>query len=122
MSRIRQIHEASQGAIGMPRMHEDLTHEGETASRNRIARLIASERLQGWPRRKKRGQRAHTALSPPKIENRLNRDFSALESETKWVTDITGIPTGEGKLFLCVVIDLFKNLVAEWSMHHRQDR
>jgi hypothetical protein len=27
---------------------------------------------------KKRGQRAQPALSPPGIENRLNRDFSAL--------------------------------------------
>lgn len=120
--RIRQIHEDSQGAIGMPRMHEDLTHEGETASKNRIARLMASEGLQGWPRRKKRGQRAQSALSPPGIENRLNRDFSALEPETKWVTDITEIPTAEGKLFLCVVVDLFSNLVVGWSMHHRQDR
>ncbi|TCO73701.1 putative transposase [Chromatocurvus halotolerans] len=122
MSRIRQIHEDSQGAIGVPRMHDDLTHEGETASRNRIARLMASEGLQGWPRRKKRGQRAKPALSPPGIENRLNRDFSALEPETKWVTDITEIPTGEGKRFLCVVIDLFNKLVVGWSMHHRQDR
>jgi putative transposase len=38
-------------------MFEDLTDEGETASKNRIARLMAAEGLQGWPRKKKRGQR-----------------------------------------------------------------
>lgn len=41
--------------IGAPRMHEDLVDEGETVSLNRIARLMARERIQGWPRRKRRG-------------------------------------------------------------------
>lgn len=56
LGRIREIHEDSQGSIGAPRMHEDLTDEGETASKNRIARLMAVDGLQGWPRKKKRGQ------------------------------------------------------------------
>ena len=32
------------------------------------------------------------------------------------------IRTGEGKLYLCVVIDVFSKLVIGWSTHHRQDR
>jgi len=56
------------------------------------------------------------------IENKLERDFQANEPETKWVTDITEIVTLEGKLYLCVVIDLYSKLVLGWSMHHRQDR
>jgi putative transposase len=41
--RIREIHECNWGVIGAPRMHEDLLDEGETASLNRIARLMAVE-------------------------------------------------------------------------------
>jgi putative transposase len=107
-------------------MHEDLSDNGETASKNRIARLMAADGLQGWPRKKKRGQRGKPGLPPPGVENLLERDFTALEPETEWVTDITELPTGaysgEGKLYLCVVIDLFSKLVLGWSMHHRQDR
>ena len=120
--RIRQLHTDSQGAIGAPRMHEDLTDEGETAGMNRIARLMADDGLQGWPRKKKRGVRGKPGLPPPGVQNLLERDFNALEPETKWVTDITEIKTGEGKLYLCVVLDLFSKLVVGWSMHHRQDR
>lgn len=120
--RIRQLHTDSQGAIGAPRMHEDLTDEGETASKNRIARLMADDGLQGWPRKKKRGVRGKPGLPPPGVHNLLERDFTALEPETKWVTDITEIKTGEGKLYLCVVLDLCSKLVVGWSMHHRQDR
>lgn len=44
-----------------------------------------------------------------------------MEPETTWVTDVTEIETGEGKLYLCVVLDLFCHRVVGWSMHHRQD-
>lgn len=40
--RIRGLHAESQGALGAPRMHEDLTKECEAASKNCIARLMAS--------------------------------------------------------------------------------
>ncbi|MBF0647188.1 IS3 family transposase, partial [Desulfuromonas acetoxidans] len=122
LKRIREIHEDSNGAIGVPRMHEDLRETGETASKNRIARLMASAGLQGWPRKKKRGRYHTPVVVPADVQNQLQRDFKALEPEQKWVTDITELKTGEGKLYLCVVIDLFSKLVVGWSMHHRQDR
>ena len=122
LGRIRELHTDSQGILGVPRTHEDLADEGETASKNRVARLMALEGLQGWPRKKKRGQRGKPGLPPPEVRNLLERDFNATEPETKWVTDITEVATDEGKLFLCVVLDLFSKLVVGWSMHHRQDR
>ena len=122
IGRIRELHEDSRGALGAPRMQEDLSFEGETASVNRVARLMAKEGLQGWPRRKRRGQRAKPSLPPPGTGNHLERDFLAMEPETKWVTDITEIKTTEGKLYLCIVMDLFDKRVVGWSMHHRQDR
>lgn len=121
LSRIREIHDDSGGMIGSPRMHEDLVAEGVSTSLNRVARLMAKHGIQGWPR-KKRGRLGRQSYRPPGIRNHLERNFSALEPDTKWVTDITEIPTQEGKLFLCVVLDLFSKLIVGWSMHHRQDR
>ena len=120
--RIREMHEDSRGALGAPRMHEDLGDEGERASLNRVARLMAANGLQGWPRRRKRGFGQKPGSRPVGVENLLERDFDACEPETKWVTDITEILTIEGKLYLCVVLDLYSKRVMGWSMHHRQDR
>ncbi|WP_455580179.1 IS3 family transposase [Ectopseudomonas mendocina] len=122
VKRIREIHEDSRGVIGAPRMHEDLLDEGEVVSLNRVARLMAAERIQGWPRRKRRGFGRVASGRPAGVKNLLERDFTAQEPERKWVTDITEIATLEGKLFLCVVLDLYSKLVIGWSMHHRQDR
>ena len=52
LAKIRDRHAASDGVIGMPRMHEQLSYEGETASRNRIARLMARDGLFGVPQRR----------------------------------------------------------------------
>jgi putative transposase len=122
VTRMREIHEDSLGVIGAPRMHEDLTDEGERVSLNRVARLMAGAGLQGWPRRRKRRFGGKPGVRPVGVTNLLERDFNANEPETKWVTDITEVLTDEGKLFLCVVVDLYSKLVAGWSMHHRQDR
>jgi len=116
LTRIREIHDDSGGMIGSPRVHEDQVAEGASTSLNRVARLMAKHGIQGWPR-KKRGRFGRRSHRPPGIRNHLERDFSALEPDTKWVTDITEIPTQEGKLFLCVVLDLFSKLIVGWSMH-----
>ncbi|WP_457806103.1 IS3 family transposase [Stenotrophomonas maltophilia] len=122
LGRIHALHQDSRGTLGAGRMQEDLVEEGLTASRNRVARLMALAGLQGWPRPKRRGKRAQPALTPPCVRNLLERDFSALEPETKWVTDIAEIKTQQAKLYLCVVLDLFDQRIVGWSMHHRQDR
>ncbi len=76
---IRELHEDSRGTIGAPRMHEGLIEEGETASKNRVARLMAVDGLQGWTRRKRRGQRSKPSLPVPGVSNLLERDFTAKE-------------------------------------------
>ncbi|SIO96064.1 hypothetical protein VSP9026_03822 [Vibrio spartinae] len=45
------------------------------------------------------------------------RDFTALEPEIKWVTEIA---TQEGKLYLCVVLDLYNKLVIGRFMLRRK--
>ena len=121
LTRIRQIHEDSRGVIGAPRMCEDLRDEGEAVSLNRVARIMAANQLQGWPRKKGRGYK-RDAIRPQGVEDHLRRDFFATEPETKWVTDITELACDEGKLYLCVVLDLYAKVVVGWSMQIRQDR
>lgn len=58
-----------------------------------------------------------STLSIHSIQNRrASLSFSAAS------TDITKVTTLEGKLFLCVVLDLYSKFVIGWSVHHRQDR
>ncbi len=63
-------------------MHEGIVAEGETASLNRIARLMKVNDLQGWPREKHRRQGLPN-LHPEGVKNLVERNFSSLEPETR---------------------------------------
>ena len=121
LERIRQHHVESDGVMGAPRMHEELGYEGETASLNRVARLMSGAGLSGVPQ-KRRWRHKPSGNRPTFVRNHLERDFVALEPNTKWVVDITFIKTGEGWLYLCGVLDLFSGKVVGWSMSSVQDR
>jgi transposase InsO family protein len=51
-----------------------------------------------------------------KSENLLNQDFSASEPNSKWLSDITEIPTADGKLYLAPVLDCFDGLIVGLAM------
>jgi putative transposase len=48
--------------------------------------------------------------------NLLDRQFTASAPNQKWVADFTYVATGEGWLFLAVVLDLYSRMVVGWSM------
>lgn len=121
LERIRTLHAESDGVMGSPRIWDDLRYEGETCSLNRVARLMKADGLRGVPQRRQWRKKA-SEPRPASVENHLARDFTATEPNRKWVTDITFIRTGEDWLYLCVVIDLFSDVVVGWSMSARQDR
>lgn len=121
LARIRELHTASDGVMGMPRMHEQLGYEGKASSRNRVARLMAKDGLYGVPQRRQ-WRKKGSGARPTFVRNHLERDFAALEPNTKWVTDITYIRTAQGWLYLCVVLDLHGKKVVGWSMSSIQDR
>jgi ABC-type multidrug transport system fused ATPase/permease subunit len=52
----------------------------------------------------------------PVAPNALHREFTATEPHTKWVADITYIPTTQGWLYLAVMLDLYSRAVVGWSM------
>jgi putative transposase len=111
---VKASHSASGGIYGAPRVLDDLRESGERCGLNRVARLMRQNKLRGCmgfrrPRYKS-GRPSH--LAP----NRLQRQFTTTEPNKVWVTDISYIRTGQGWLYLAVVIDLFSRQVVGWSM------
>ena len=54
--------------------------------------------------------------SLPVAPNRLDQCFQADKPDSVWTADITYIWTGQGWLYLAVVIDLFSRRIVGWSM------
>ena len=120
LRKVRRLHEESDCVFGSPRIWDDLRYDGETCSLNRVARLMKSNALIGIPA-KKQWRKRKSGDRPEDVVNHLKRDFSATNPNIKWVTDITYVRTGEGWLYLAVVVDLCHGRVVGWSMSHRME-
>jgi transposase InsO family protein len=78
-------------------------------------------RRQGLAARRRRRFRVTTDSHHPLpvAPNVLARQFARAAPDTAWVTDITYIPTGEGWLYLAVILDLCSRFVVGWSLSDR---
>jgi putative transposase len=98
------------GLHGSPRLLHDLRDEGWTVSEKTVA---DSMRRQGLVARriKRRNGLTRQDKTKPAFPDLLKRDFTAPAPNTRWVGDMTEIPTGPDgkgtKLYLATVIDLY---------------
>jgi len=51
----------------------------------------------------------------------VSRKFHRVRPNELWVTDISGHPTREGKLYCCAVLDAFSRKFVGWSIYSTQD-
>ncbi|MGF1426124.1 IS3 family transposase [Kitasatospora sp. LaBMicrA B282] len=114
--KIADVHQASRGSYGAPRVHAALQRDGERCGRRRIARLMRRSGLQG----RHRGRRQRTTIPDPHADARpdlvlrnFQPDPTALD--TRWCGDITYIPTDDGWLYLATVIDIASRRVIGWA-------
>jgi putative transposase len=115
--RIRQIHDASRGTYGAPRVHVVLRRDGVVTSTKRVARLMAQQGLRGRRRRRfKRTTIADPALG--KAVDLVKRDFGpdTILIDRRWCSDITYVRTWEGWLYLVAILDLGSRMVVGWAM------
>jgi len=112
---IKEVHAASRGTYGSPRVLDDLKERGFEVGRRRVARLMAENGITGTP--PKRFKRTTDSKHNEAIaDNILEREFTVEAPDTVWMTDITYVRTWEGWMYLAVVVDLFSRRVVGWSM------
>lgn len=113
-ARIRVIHAESKRRYGSPRIHDALLDEGIRCGKNRVARLMRKEGIQGKAARKYKAT-TDSSHGKPVAPDLVNRDFSASASNKVWVGDMTYLWTSEGWLYLAVFIDLYSRMVVGWA-------
>jgi putative transposase len=113
---ISQIHRASFGIYGAPRIHAELADAyGINIARKRVARLMSELGIEGVSRRGKR--RVKKSVSEmPAAPDLVRRNFRAGRPNELWVADITYIHTWEGWLFLAAIVDACTRRCCGWSM------
>ncbi len=103
-------------AFGYRFIADELERLGHQVSENRVWRLCSEQRL--WSAHaKKRGLSRRPG--PPVHDDLVERDFTASVPNELWLTDITEHRTTEGKLYCCVVKDVFSNRIVGYATDSR---
>lgn len=115
---IRSIFAETRGRYGSPRIHQVLQQRDFRCSRKRVARLMREEGLRARPRRR---YRVTTRSNPRRraAPNRLGRDFAVKRPNRTWAGDISFVWTGQGWLYVSVLLDLCSRKVVGWATSNR---
>lgn len=120
--KVISIFKANKKRYGAPRVHAKLREAGERCGRKRVARLMRERQLVARRRKRFVPKTTDSGHKEPIAENILDRRFSpedVVAPNRCWAGDITYIWTGEGWLYLAIVLDLFSRMAIGWSMSHR---
>ncbi|MBB6601760.1 IS3 family transposase [Bacillus sp. FSL M8-0266] len=87
-------------------------------NRNTVQRIMQKYHLQCRVKRKRnwKSQGESVIIAP----NILNRNFTAIHPNLKWVTDITYIQYGPRTLYLSTIMDLYNNEVVAYTLDDHQ--
>jgi putative transposase len=118
---IRSAYQKSHKTYGSPRIHAYLRRKGVICGRNRVARLMRRHQIVAKRFLRRRREATSPGTLALKAPNLLDREFSAVLPNQKWVSDITYIDTSEGWLYLASILDLHSRRVVGWAMSDKMD-
>lgn len=113
---IKSIHQASYKTYGSPRIYEELRCRGIKISRRKVAKMMKRMGLRSQIKLKYKPNTTNSKHNLYVAPHLLNREFKVDAPSKVWVSDLTYIETGEGWLYLTVVIDLYDRKVIGWAL------
>ena len=116
---ISAIHQTSRQTYGSPRIHREVRAAGFACGRHRVARLMREGGLRARTHRRWRPPTTNSTHGYAVPDNLLRRRFRVTEiggCDRIWCGDLTYIRTGEGWLYLAVLLDLGSRMVVGWAM------
>lgn len=113
--KIKELFATNKERYGYRRIHCLLRKDGIIVSEKIVRRIMNDEHL-FVKTTKKRKYNSYKGEISPEVENVINRDFSALQPNQKWLTDITEFHIPAGKVYLSPIIDCFDGMAVSWTI------
>lgn len=112
---IKKVFKKSNRTYGCGRLSSALEDLGYHVGKKRVLRLQREEKL--FPvQRKKFYNTTDSKHDRPICRNLVKQDFRSYRPNALWTSDVKMVRTGEGWLYLCVVLDVFSRKIVGWSM------
>ncbi len=116
--RMKALFKQSRNSLGSREMMKKLREEGIKIGRYKVRNLMKTLNLKVTQRiaykvTTKRNHNDNVA------ENLLNQNFNPVAPTQVWAGDITYLKTGEGWMYLAIVMDLYSRRIVGWSISKR---
>lgn len=115
VAEVQAAYRRGRKAYGSPRVRRELRKVGFFLSRKRVARLMKHMGLIGRPPRRFYVT-TESGHGFPIAENLVQRNFNVDSPDKLWGADITYAWTGQGWLYLAVVMDMYSRRIVGWSI------
>ena len=96
---------------------DELEAAGHVVGERRVWRVCSQAQVFSATVRK--GRKGKGRPGPAVHDDLVQRNFTAPRPNAVWLTDITEHPTSEGKLYACIIKDLFSNRIVGYAIGPR---
>src|SRR5699024_3212403 len=118
---IREIWEESDEIYGAPRITAELVGKGIMVNRKTVARRMRMMGIEGISPRPFVPVTTIQSKQKSSLADLVKRLFDQGHLNRAWMSDITYLRTGEGRLYLCAIRDGHSRRVLGWAMDSVQD-
>jgi putative transposase len=113
---IQAVYQQHRGRYGAPRITAELADRGVSVNRKTVAKLMQQQQIRAVMARSFVPQTTDSKHPFAIAPNLLDQEFACSVPNTRWVADITYVPTGEGWLYLAAVKDLCTRKIVGWCL------
>ncbi len=113
--RLLELWESNYSVYGVRKLWKAAQRAGINISRDQVARLMKTLRIEGV-RRDKRVKTTKPDPRMPRHPDLGNRVFSADAPNQLWVTDLTFVPTWQGVTYVGFIIDAYSRAIVGWRV------
>ncbi len=93
-----------------------------SVGRTRVISMMKLLKIKGKCIKRFKNASTDSNHNEPKIGDLVKRNFSQVEANKIWVTDVTVIETSKNNhVYLCIVLDIFSRMIVGWSISRRND-